>query len=147
MAKIYDFNEILTGKPYEDNPGAKDACETFHESRIMFAFPDKKLAVMTNDNRDHVRWLHEDYGITEEQFEQIDRGYLRKEPETGRIMCLVYKGINHASTNVTNGMVEELKELAAKYWKDTVLRVWTGCKVGKPGEIWEPISFVTDVRL
>lgn len=147
MAKIYDFNEILTGKPYEDNPGAKDACETFHESRIIFAFPDKKLAVMTNDNRDHVRWLHEDYGITEEQFEQIDRGYLRKEPETGCIMCLVYKGINHAPTNVTNGMVEELKELAAKYWKDTVLRVWTGCKVGKPGEIWEPISFVTDVRL
>lgn len=118
----------------------------FHKKRLMFAFvPDMRYK--TNDGRDHCNWLHEEYGIDADSFEDMDRGYIMP-IHTGAIRAIVYRGIAHAVTEVTQDMVNQIIHATVTEFPDACcLEIYTGCHIGKIGEIWEPVKFITKVMM
>ena len=137
----FTFNDLINSRieATEDQQRADDA---FHLSRAMFAFVNNVLRYKTQDKRDHANWLNQDYGVDEIEFESITRGYINSiTPEKCR--CILYKGISHGITDVKK---EHLLGVV-KLWKECFpdsdeLEVWTGCKIGKIGEVWEPIKHI-----
>lgn len=111
----------------------------FHKSRIAFAIFNNGTYVITkNDEREHLVWLREDYGISDEEFETLIRGYIKP----GKIMF--YKS--------SSFLPIENEELLLKYIRNcigiTVLQnfkagiytVSNGLNIGKIGEEWKAYS-------
>lgn len=119
---------------------AKDA-DTFHRERFAFAWVDGILTFNENNNdgRDHEHWLKEDFGITEEQFENINRGYMKP------TYIQLFKGSSFKPVDTSEISVSDFKKLCevhgSRYGTDKV-EIRNGVKVGKVGEIWPPISVI-----
>lgn len=116
----------------------------------MFAFIDGQVSYRTYDNRDHAHWLYEDYAIDEAGFEAIDRGYIRPLENNNIVNIMVYRGIGHNRTTVTLSMIRQLTHLVVsvygkKFLSGKKLNIYSGVRIGKVGEIWEPLDFITSV--
>ena len=147
----FSFDESVNGT-INMTQQQKDDIMDFHEKRLMFAFigepmdGEPPLAYKINDKRDHCNWLHDEYGIDSNSFENLDRGYMLPIKEN-TIRAIVYKGINHGPTKVTQTMLERLKKVCRENYGKGFLQVYTGCKVGQIGQLWEPIEHVAAIRL
>lgn len=147
----FTYKEVMS-KQYQENL-TKEELEKeseFHVGRTMFAFIDGHVQYRTYDNRDHAHWLHEDYGIDESGFEAIDRGYIRPVENNNVVNIMVYRGIGHNRTTVTLSMIRQLTHLAVsvygkKFLSGKKLNIYSGVRIGKVGEIWEPLDFITSV--
>lgn len=78
---------VINGKEVELEGVEKTEAEKFHKEQIAFAMiPDGNGKNMqyelvfnedSTDDRDHMHWLMDDYGITLEVFEGLVRGYIK----------------------------------------------------------------------
>ena len=82
----------------------------YHESRIMFAILNNNLHYLDGDKRGHLEWLRNDFNITDGEFNEITRGYIRN----GTIA--VYKGFKFSAVskksliNTINLIIREIPE-------------------------------------
>lgn len=113
---------------------------TFHKHRVMFAWmPNGELVVHDdpNDDRDHQHWLLEEYDISPQQFESINRGYLLPY----RVQLFIgstFSPIDPSDIKLSD--ILKLVNMCADKYKSGSVAVFNGVKVGKVGEIWEPIE-------
>lgn len=124
----------------------KEKEKEFHKSRVAFAILHNGTYVITkNDEREHLVWLSEDYGISNEEFETIIRGYIKP----GKIMF--YKSSNF--TPIENE--EILLDYIEKYIGITTLQnfgagyyiVSNGVIKGNIGEEWKASSTPYTVKI
>lgn len=115
--------------------------ETYHKSRIMFAFINDELKYSLNDKRDHQKWLEEDYNIDKEEFETLIRGYIKD------FTVVIYKSSSFLPldySELTKERIEKLIDLCRKTCKPGNYKFYTGVHIGNVGEIWKPIKSITD---
>lgn len=129
---------LINGKVVTLTEEEKIAGEKFHRSRVPFAWIDKKLVFNDNagDDRDHQHWLLEDFGISVEEFETMNRGYMIE----SRIQ--LFKGSKFEPINMDDVSVTDFSSLTHKHreiFNSTEVTICNGVHVGKVGEIWEPI--------
>lgn len=144
----FTFDEAIQ-RGLAHSPEEKLADDAFHAKRIMFAFVDDNgnpnpdiLLYRAKDSRDHARWLHQRFGIDAGQFENITRGYISLMDDNS-CRCIIYKGIDHNPTTVTEKHQAAVCSLWETCFSETkILNVYTGCKIGRIGEVWEPIQDV-----
>lgn len=116
----------------------REAAEEFHKKRVPFAWVDGQLKFNTdpNDDRDHQHWLLDDFGISVEIFERLNRGYMI----AGRIQ--LFKGSRFEPINTDDISVSDFNELLHQQYMmfgTQQTKVCNGVKVGKVGEVWDPI--------
>ena len=105
----------------------------YHESRIMFAVLNNNIHYLDGDKRGHLEWLRNDFNITDSEFNEITRGYIRN----GTIA--VYKGFEFSAVskksliNTVNLIIREFSLDLNKY------TIFNGVLVGNIGEIWKPL--------
>lgn len=116
---------------FENKTNTKE--EDFHKSRIIFAVIDNSVH-WTDEPLSHDEWLSGEYNITEEEFENIPRGYIRKEQNTVKIIC--YEGKKFEKTLITNKQLKALFMIAdIQFYYDTI-EIYNGVEVGEVGEVW-----------
>lgn len=149
----FTYSQALSDEFYDNlEKESVKKCMDFHKSRIMYAFIDGKIHYSLDDSRDHIHWLYEEYGIDEKGFENMDRGYIRPTDNISAINAMVYRGINHECTDVTDSMVKDLVDVTISvYGKDFLgdrkLYVYSGVIPAKVGEIWKPKELVKIVDM
>lgn len=105
----------------------------YHESRIMFAILNNNIHYLDGDKRGHLEWLRNDFNITDGEFNEITRGYIRD----GTIA--VYKGFEFSAVskksliNTVNLIIREFNLDLNEYI------IFNGVLVGNIGEIWKPL--------
>lgn len=133
-----DKNALINGQFRELSEEEKVGAEHFHRRRLAFAWIGGVIQfnLKRNDDRDHQHWLLEDFGITPQEFEHINRGYMMY----NRIQ--LFKGSSFAPIEVADILQEDLHYLQCvhkrRYGEDTV-PMYSGVVVGKVGEIWPPM--------
>lgn len=119
--------------------------EQFHLKRYAFAWIKGKLTFHTKqDERDHQHWLMEDYHISLEEFEETNRGYMID----GKIQLFI--GSDFKPVDPSTVYMSDIKKLINEYsirYKDETVSICNGVKIGKVGEIWEPIEKWFTVKL
>lgn len=108
----------------------------FHKDRIAFAFlEDGSLACNIHDQREHRVYLKEDFGVTDELFEKLVRGYIKP----GRIVFYQSSHFTKLEEDVMQ-YIDTIGVLAVQSFGSGKYEIWNGVAVGKPGEEWNPIS-------
>lgn len=130
---------IINGKVVELNDKEKKEAEEFHKKRYAFAWINGKLTFNDNENddRDHQHWLLDDYGVTPEQWEKLPRGYMLPD----RIQLFIGSTFSAVPTDLIS--VTDFAELISKHhtrYNSKEVKVYNGVKIGKVGEVWEPIT-------
>lgn len=128
----------------------KQAEEKFHLSRIPFIwipcedFPYMKLVFNENlhDDRDHQHWVLEDYNIEPWQFEHLPRSYIRD----GRIQFFQGSSFQPIGKQL-NTTLFDFFTIAEKYqeqtdWTMSDVIICNGVRIGKIGEVWDPIEII-----
>ena len=115
-----------------------EAEKSFHNSRIMWAEVDGEL-YWTKSELGHKEWLKEKFCLTEKEFEEIKRGYIRKSEDT--VNVVIYKGNNFEPTRLSDKVEEKLNWLVQLMFTDSNLKInwYNGVEVGKTGEVWKPL--------
>lgn len=113
----------------------------FHRGRCAFAWVNGKLVfnIDENDPRDHEHWLKEDFGITDKQFENLNRGYMVKD------YIQLYKGDQFMVVDTSTISVTDFRDLVKKHgelFDSTEVEVRNGVKVGKVGDVWPPVTVI-----
>lgn len=134
--KIGNSEVELTEKETED-------VSKFHKSRIAFAFlEDGTMACNVNDEREHRVYLEEDFGVDEERFQKLVRGYIKP----GRIVFYRSSKFLMIDEDVMPYM-EHVGVLAVQSYGHGRYDVWNGLMIGKPGDEWEPMEVLCTVDL
>lgn len=133
----------INGKMVELPDEERIAAEKFHRSRLSFAWINGDLVVNDNmsDDRDHHHWMGEDYGVTDEDFEKLPRGYMMLD----KIQLFVgssFAQISKADLSIPMRDILKLRDLYRKTFPENSGKVWiyNGVTIGKVGEIWSPIE-------
>lgn len=137
---------LINNKVVSLSKDEQDKAEKFHKSRCAFAWVNGKLIFNENpdDGRDHQHWLLEDYGITEEQFEHINRGYMIPE----RIQLFIGSGFKPVNLNtIKYADIIKLVKIHNKRYATREVIIYNGVNVGKIGEVWTPIDRVGIIKL
>lgn len=118
--------------------------EQFHLSRAMFAIlPSGEFVSLNSDARGHKEWLAKDYGISDEQFETIVRGYVKGSQIIG------YKGSDFKhDQEVVDAMTLHLKDIIRLLPPiTTVVNLYSGVTVGEVGEEWQPQHLIDTLEI
>lgn len=141
MVRILKNNEIELTE--QDIIAEKE----FHKGRIGFAFIDNNIQLLINDERDHIQWLREDFGIhTIKSFDKIVRGYIRENK------IYIYKTTSFVpvdKSEITPEMINVLYNISRLVVQNAskVYYFYNGLEVGKIGEIWSPIETLLTVEV
>lgn len=113
----------------------KVADNRFHKSRVAFVEVEGKTKFLKNSDMSHKEWVDKEFGITDEEFEKMVRGYIKD----GEIYLYVGKGFR-----TTPELESRVRELTVEICKETNMErpkaVYCGMNVGKVGEVWTPIK-------
>lgn len=130
----------------------KIAGERFHAKRTLFVWIKGALKVNTdpNDDRDHLHWVTEDYGITVEKFEELPMGYMLP----GSIQLFKGRYLKELSKDEWDRIVPRLKDLLNAY-KSTFngddfvseVSIFNGVRVGRIGNVWPPKSTILTLEV
>lgn len=132
---------LINGKVVQLTNEEKEGAEKFHLERVKFAWINGELMFgdEPGDDRDHQHWLLEDFGITPEEFESINRGYMLP----SRIQ--LFKGSDFRKIDMKEVNAEDLNTLIEyqfmKYGSASAV-VYNGVKVKEVGSVWPPIDTV-----
>lgn len=132
---------IINHKTVKLSDSEREAGEEFHKKRYAFAWINGKLTFNDNinDDRDHQHWLCEDYGLTIEDWENTPRWYMIPD----RIQMFIGSDFRALDTNlISMGDFHTLLRVHGEKYNTIQVTVYNGVKVGKVGEIWEPIEKV-----
>lgn len=134
--KIGDADIELSEKETKD-------VSKFHKSRIAFAFlEDGTMACNVNDEREHRVYLEEDFGVDEERFQKLVRGYIKP----GRIVFYKSSKFLMIDEDIMP-YIEHVGVLAVQSFGHGRYEVWNGVTVGKPGDEWEPVEVLCTIDL
>jgi hypothetical protein len=139
---VYNEKTIVGGKEIVLSGSDKQAVETFHLSRVAFAFVDDKCLTNVHDVREHKVYLQEDHGVTDEEFETLTRGYIKP----GRIVFYTTLNFNRVE-EITDDQLDKVCELAGSTFGTGDYEVWNGVKIQKEFGDWPPIEIVQTVHL
>lgn len=133
-----DNKAIVNGKEIILSQAETEAAANFHKNRLPFAWVKGDLVFNTNegDTRDHQHWLLEDYGVSIEEWELSNRGYIMD----NKIQLFIGSGFEPLDFDeVTESDLRKLVAMHNKIFNRQTVKVYNGVKVGKIGEIWEPL--------
>lgn len=142
---IYNKTTKIGDSEIELSENETEGVSKFHKSRIAFAFlEDGTMACNVNDEREHRVYLEEDFGVNEERFQTLVRGYIKP----GRIVFYRTLKFSRIDEDIMP-YIEHVGVLAVQTYGMGRYEVWNGVKVGKPGEEWEPqeVSCILDLDL
>lgn len=137
---------LLNGKVVTLSDAEREAGEKFHLERIKFAWINGKLTFgdAPGDDRDHQHWMLEDYGISPEEFETINRGYM--------LPCRIqlFKGSDFRKVDMKEINAEDLNTLVEyqflKYGSASAV-VYNGVIIKEVGAVWPPIDTVFTIMV
>lgn len=130
---------IINNKKIHLTDEEKEAGEAFHRKRYAFAWINGKITFNDNinDDRDHQHWLCEDYSLSVEDWEKTPRGYMLPD----RIQLFIGSKFEQLNTNkISMGDFNTLLKVHGKRYNTLSVTVYNGVKIGKIGEVWEPIE-------
>lgn len=141
MIYVYNETTIINGKQIKLTPDEKKKIEKFHKSRIAFAFlNDGRCVINVNDVKEHKVCLKEDFGISFEEFEHLNRGYIKP----GRIVF--YKTLAFVPIeNITKKLFRLYLKKALELFGSGEYEIWNGLEIGPLGQEWEPIHRIGTV--
>lgn len=115
----------------------------FHCSRLMWAFVNNELH-WTYSADGHKEWLDETFG-TDYNFDEIVRGYIRKENNSDIVNIVAYKG-DFEQVTLSNNQIKVLNWLADLNYYYEKIKIYSGVIKGVPGEVWKTKEFVKEVE-
>lgn len=130
---------LINGKVVTLSDEERVAAEKFHMTRCLFGWVNGELTIVDDpeDDRDHQHWMLEDYGISPEEFENINRGYMLP----FRIQLFVGSDFRPIDLNTISAKdISTLIEFHKTKYRNQIVEIFNGVKVGKVGEIWDPIE-------
>lgn len=132
----YNQQTVVQGRLITLTPEEKLYVEAFHQSRVAFAFlKDGTCALNVKDKREHKVYLKEDFGVSEEEFETLTRGYIK----SGRIVF--YKTLNFLPVeNLSTEVLKTVSEKAFTFFGSGKYEIWNGIQVGQLGQEWPPVQ-------
>ena len=140
----YNKNTVINGKNINLTAQESSGAANFHKSRIAFAFlSNGQCAVNVKDQREHRVYLQEEYNLPSQEFEKLDRGYIKD----GKIVF--YKtSFFRKVDNISPAMLNTVLQIAKQYFGTGNYEIWNGLQVGKVGEEWNtPLEIVTVVAV
>lgn len=117
--------------------------ELFHRSRIPFAIINNKLVFTMYDKRGHKEWLSETYKISNEDYEDTIRGYMKD----GQVFF--YKTSKFIPVDLKEIGIDTLKHiqiLSMVYMNVYNPECFNGMHVGEPGAKWEPLKNLGNIQ-
>lgn len=137
-------NTIINGQMV--NLSKEEQCDVtnFHKSRIAFAVifnndDSYNLAINIKDAREHRVYLQQDFGINDEVFESLVRGYIKHE----KIVFYISSHFHPVAPEIlTDQLIKDLLLIAGDMFGPGEYMIGNGVKVGKPGEEWAPIDTI-----
>lgn len=113
----------------------------FHKNRYAFAFMNNTIIFNNNpnDDRDHQHWLLDEFGISPVEFENIPRGYMKKD----RIQLFVGSNFSPIDKSIlTRENISILLAAHRKRYASKVVPIYNGVRIGKVGDIWPPVETI-----
>lgn len=104
----------------------------FHKSRIAFAIINKDLHIIQNDPRGHKEWLLEEFGLDEQNFEKIVRGYIKEDK------IVFYKGSDFTCDSEVCDIAYSYFYKLLSYTNSRKVNIYAGVIRGEIGEEWKP---------
>lgn len=146
-----DKMALINGKMEELSEADRKAGERFHKLRTPFIWinGEFKVNLDPDDVRDHHHWVTEDFGLTDEEFEELPRGYIIQ----GRMQLFKgssFKEIPPEEMNFPFGdflKVIEIYKTRYPNQDDKFIDVFNGVEIGKVGEIWPPKTHLMRITL
>lgn len=135
---------VINGQMINLSKEEQCAVTDFHKSRIAFAVIFKNddsydLAINMKDAREHRVYLQQDFGITDEVFESLIRGYIKQ----GKIMFYVSSHFHPVALGIiTDQLIKDLLLIAKEMFGPGEYMIGNGVKVGNPEEEWPPIDII-----
>lgn len=135
---------IINGEERDLNKEEQKGVADFHNSRVAFAIIGDKnnyqLAINVHDPREHRVYLKEDFGIDDEKFETLMRGYIKE----GKINFYITSYFEKIDFNeISEEMLSDLLNLAKKEFSPGVYTIGNGLVVGVPGgPEWPPREII-----
>lgn len=109
----------------------------FHKERIAFAIINKELLFLENSTMSHEQWLVETGIITNLEFDEITRGFVKDNE------VYFYKGDFETSEKVEKDSLIYLNSVCV-YCKIPIPNVvYCGMNKGAVGTLWTPIVEIT----
>ena len=139
---ILNEKAIINGQQVTLSKEEQTGVTNFHNSRIAFAVLPASdgsytLAINRKDAREHRVYLEEDFGVTDEIFETLTRGYIKP----GKIVFYVSSYFYPISpTLITKPLITDLLLIARDEFGPGQYAISNGVKVGQPGEEWPPMK-------
>lgn len=135
-----DIN-LLNGKQIKLSKDELKAAGNFHKSRYAFAWINGKLIFndKPDDDRPHEEWMQEDYGLTVEEYEKANRGYMLP------THIQLFKGSSFSPIDTREISVSDFTHLCKVHgerYGTAEVEVRNGVKIGKIGEVWPPLLIV-----
>lgn len=132
----YNKETKIGDKKISLSPEESKLITNFHNGRVAFAFlEDGALACNIHDQREHRVYLKEDFGVSDEQFEKLVRGYIKP----GRIVFYKSSHFAKVDEDVIN-YIDTVGVLAVQSFGAGKYEIWNGVCIGNPGEEWKPMS-------
>ena len=141
---MYNKSAILEGKEITFTAKEQKDISKFHKSRVAFTQYQGKLLVNEFDEREHRVYCREDFGIDDELFETLIRGYIKP----GRIVFYITSYHSKVpDERVDELMIRDAVILAKKHFGEGMYELWNGVIVGKPGDEWPPVSIIGNITV
>ena len=138
---MYNKTTIINGKNVNLSKTEQEGVTKFHKSRIAFAVIEREnnyvLAMNINDPREHRVYLKEDFGVDDETFEKLVRGYIKP----GKINFYVSSHFYPVpKEKLTDRLIGDIEDVALREYGEGEYSIGNGVVVGKPGEEWLPFE-------
>lgn len=116
--------------------------EKFHLSRIPFAIVKGKLVHTIFDKRSHKEWLSQVYGVSDSEYEDTIRGYMKDD-------CVYfYKSSNFEAINMKDIGIDSLNHiqiLGMVYMNSFCMKCYNGLIPEGNETIYKPIKYIGTV--
>ncbi|MDD2239023.1 MAG: hypothetical protein PHH51_03990 [Bacilli bacterium] len=143
-------NTIINNKKIELSEDEQKGVTVFHKSRTAFAIifdknnNDYYLAFNKKDAREHRVYLKEDFGITDDKFENLIRGYIKP----GKINFYISSFFKPIEIDIlTEEIIRDLLLVAKEDFGIGEYEIGNGLIVGKPGGEWPSENIIAKYEI
>lgn len=118
----------------------------FHSSRVVWAIYQGKMYFAFSE-KGHKKWLMETLNISDEQFETVKRGYIRRQADDWETVNIVaYKGSKFEKTELSEEEITKLMWMTDLIHECGNIKVYTGVEIGEVGQVWKPLELLKSVE-
>lgn len=117
----------------------------FHSSRVVWAIYNGRMYFALSE-KGHKKWLMDKLNISEETFETIKRGYIRRSQEDWDVLNVVaYMGSKFEPVELTEAETTRLLWMADLIHECETIKLYSGVQIGDAGEVWKPLNLIKTV--